>query len=77
MQHAAARPDRTLPFFEFMLYGAKSFAPPQASRDLACVGRGRTWTLVGGSPSSVAPAARTPGRRRGHTPRPHPRARRS
>jgi hypothetical protein len=34
------------PFFEFMLYGAKSFAPAASGAAMATVTRGRTLTLV-------------------------------
>ena len=46
MPHAAVRPHGALPFFEFMLYGAKSFAGPTSAGDVAWVGRGRRCALV-------------------------------
>ena len=46
MPHDAARGGGPLPFFEFMLYGVKSFEAAGADARLACVARGRTLTLV-------------------------------
>jgi len=46
MLPAAADPRLALPFFEFMLYGAKSFAIPGPDAPLACIARGHSQTLV-------------------------------
>ncbi len=46
MPHVDARGGRPLPFFEFMLYGVKSFEAAMTDARLACVARGRTLTLV-------------------------------
>ena len=46
MPHVDARGGRPLPFFEFMLYGAKSFEAARAGEQLTCIARGRTLTVI-------------------------------
>ena len=46
MPHGDARVGRPVPFFEFMLYEAKSFEPAKGDARFACVARGRSLTLV-------------------------------
>ena len=58
MPHDAARGGGPLPFFEFMLYGVKSFEAAKADARLACVARGRTLTLVPVPPRRRQPAGR-------------------
>lgn len=44
--HRSVGPPRSLPFFEFMLYGADAFAGASDSGRLVPVTRGRSLTLV-------------------------------
>lgn len=51
MPHAAADMHRSLPFFDFMLYGVKSFSLLHGRAHVTCVVRGRKLTLVSGDPA--------------------------
>jgi hypothetical protein len=63
MPHDAASARPVLPFFEFMLYGAKSFSAPRGGHPVTAVVRGRRCTLVEAAP------AEPPVRHSAHTPR--------
>jgi hypothetical protein len=39
-------PIRSVPFFEFMLYGSRSYAAGHPAARFVCVSRGRSLTLV-------------------------------
>jgi hypothetical protein len=53
VDRADQAPARAVPFFEFMLYGARAYAAGRSASRLVCVTRGRVVTLIEAPPPSL------------------------